>query len=104
MSSQGSVSWGGYVFEVYHASQTNWNNVPGVYIFAGLSADAQWWHAKYVGQTKSFASRLANHERWYEAEQVGATHIHARVVQNPFERTTIETVLIQTLGPPLNQG
>lgn len=106
MSTAQIVSWGGYDFTSYDPTQTNWNDVPGVYIFAGKSTDGRWWRAKYVGQTSSFATRLGpgnnNHERWPEAERKGATHVHARVVKNEIERRSLETMLIESYDPPLN--
>jgi len=100
------VSWGGYDFSSYDPSQTNWNDVPGVYIFAGMSSDGRWWRAKYVGQTSSFATRfgleLNSHQRWQEAISEGATHVHARVMQNELERRSLELMLIETYNPPLN--
>lgn len=106
MSTSQIVSWGGYDFNSYDPTQTNWNDVPGIYIFAGMSADGRWWRAKYVGQTSSFITRLGpelnNHERWPEAIREGATHVHARVVQNQIERRSLELMLIETYNPPLN--
>ena len=106
MSDAPTVSWGGYDFNSYDPSQTNWNDVPGVYIFAGMSADGKWWQAKYVGQTKSFGMRLglrnSNHERWNEARRHGATHVHARVVRDEIERRALEAMLIESFRPPMN--
>ena len=106
MSTSKIVSWGGYDFTGYDPTQTNWNDVPGVYIFAGKSADGRWWQAKYVGQTTSFSTRLGpgnnHHERWQEAIRQGATHVHARVVQNEIERRSLESMLIDTYNPPMN--
>ena len=106
MSTAQTVSWGGYDFNSYHPNQTKWNDIPGVYIFAGMSPDGQWWRAKYVGQTSSFNKRLGmginSHERWQEAAGQGATHVHARVVQNELERRSLELMLIETYNPPLN--
>ncbi|MCY4129037.1 MAG: hypothetical protein OXG15_07320 [Gammaproteobacteria bacterium] len=108
MSTSQIVSWGGYDFNCYDPTQTNWNDVPGIYIFAGKSADGRWWRAKYVGQTSSFIARLGpglnNHERWPEAIRGGATHVHARVVQNELERRSLELMLIETYNPPLNSA
>jgi len=102
------VSWGGYDFNSYDPKQTNWNDVPGIYIFAGMSTDGRWWRAKYVGQTSSFIARLGaglnSHERWPEAIREGATHVHARVVQNELERRSLELMLIETYNPPLNSA
>lgn len=106
MSTSHIVSWGGYDFTSYDPTQTNWNDVPGVYIFAGISADGRWWQAKYVGQTTSFRTRLGpqnnNHERWPEATHNGATHVHTRVVPNEIERRSLEHMLIETYNPPMN--
>lgn len=106
MSAAHVVSWGGYDFNSYDPTQTNWNDVPGVYIFAGMSTDGRWWRAKYVGRTSSFSTRLGvgnnNHERWKEAIRKGATHVHARVVHNEMERRSLESMLIETYNPPLN--
>ena len=101
MSAQQTVSWGGYSFTV-HDITSHWNDVPGVYIFAGLSADRQWWQAKYIGQTSSFAARVPAHDRWAEAAEQGATSVHARVVRDQFQRNTIEHSLIEAYDPPLN--
>lgn len=107
MSSPQVVSWAGYEFTCHDSAQTNWNDVPGVYIFAGMSADGRWWQAKYVGQTISFEKRLGqgsnSHERWQEAIGLGATHVHARVVHDEIERRMLELMLIETYNPPLNQ-
>ena len=48
------VLWGGQEFTVYEPD-TNWKDVPGVYIFAGprdTVAD-RFWYPLYVGQTES---------------------------------------------------
>ena len=103
MSTLGTVSWGGYGFTVYDPAQTTWNDVPGVYIFAGLGTDLRWWYANYIGQTTSFSNRLPNHDKWQEAARQGATHIHARVVQDEYQRIAIESALIQSYQPSLNR-
>ena len=102
MSDPKTVSWGGHGFTIYDPAKTTWNDVPGVYIFAGLDADLRWWYAKYIGQTTSFSNRLPSHERWEEATRQGATHIHAKVVQDEYQRIAIESALIQSYHPPLN--
>ena len=95
--------WGGFEFTAYDPETTTWNDVPGVYVFAGLSDNLLWWVAKYVGQTSSFRERMQGHEKWAEAKLNGATHIHSRVVHDEFQRTAIETALIQAYSPVLNQ-
>lgn len=80
--------------------QAQWNPVPGIYIFCKVENGI--WHPLYIGQTDNFSDRLPNHERRQEAIRSGASHIHARVVQNAAERDQIEKILIQTYNPPLN--
>ena len=103
MSNAGEVVWGGgYAFAVYDPTATTWNDVPGVYVFAGLDATERWWYAKYIGQTTSFKSRIPSHERWQEAVRQGATHVHARVVQDASQRIDLENALVEAYRPPMN--
>jgi len=94
-----TVTWAGYDFDVCEPTGT-WNDVPGVYIFAGVKSG--YWEAIYIGQTASFKDRMPNHERWPAAKREGATHIHARVVQRLRERERIEQELISKFDPSLN--
>lgn len=82
-------------------SNTGWNKVAGLYIFAYL--DGQYWRALYVGKADDFSSRLPSHERLDEAVRKGATHIHAVVVPQAANRDNWERMLIQHLQPPMNQ-
>jgi len=86
-------------FSIY-GSDSEWNNVPGLYIFAYQGE--QYWHPLYVGQTDDFSSRLPSHERWDEAVRKGATHIHALSVSQAAMRDTYEQLLIQNLQPAMN--
>ena len=71
----------------------------GVYIFA--APVDKLWRALYVGETTSFADRIPGHERWPQAQRMGATHVHVRA--EPFRRREIEEELIRAHTPPLNQ-
>ena len=105
MSKPQEVVWGGsHTFKVYDPNvNTGWNDIPGVYIFAGLDPTGRSWQAKYIGRTSSFMERMSpNHERWVEARQIGATHIHAKVVQGSVQRIELEDALIRAYQPPLN--
>ena len=79
----------------------NWNNVAGVYVFAGVNALNQ-WQAHYIGQAASFEDRIPSHERWAEAARGGATHVHAKSVQLASERDALEQSLIRAYRPRLN--
>lgn len=102
MSNQQKAVWGGgHTFFVYSADLKDWNDVPGVYIFAG--AEMGRWHAKYIGQTSSFMDRMSNEDDlWVKAQELGATHIHAKVVLSPSARTDLEQALVGAYTPPLN--
>lgn len=93
------VTWSGYTFDVC-SKNANWNDVPGIYIFAGVINGV--WRALYIGQSASFADRPAAHEQWQPAQCLGATHVHARVVHAQADRDTIEQELISKFQPPLN--
>ena len=96
------VVWCGQTFVAYPCTTTGWNDLPGIYIFAGLDDTRQWWLAKYVGQTNSLSARLANHERMHDAQNSGATHIHACVIRDASMRLNLEESLIRAYSPPLN--
>ena len=102
-----NVNWPGksgvYTFEVLKMDG-NWNVIPGIYIFAKeVSLGA--WKALYVGEAVSFKNRLTvSHEKWSSAVLMGATHVHALIVQgSEIERKRIESDLILALDPPLNR-
>ena len=99
------VVWLGHEFTVYDPEITDWHEVGGLYIFAGLVSGEQGkslWRPFYIGQTQNFAERLPTHEDWPEAELLGATHIHARVESDESRRLALEKELIQYYQPHLN--
>jgi hypothetical protein len=95
-----TANWNGYTFDIYDPN-TAWNDVAGVYIFAGIAQNGR-WSAYYIGICDSFKNRHVNHERWDEAVRLGATHVHARVERLEATRQAIEKDLIQVCQPPLN--
>lgn len=78
-----------------------WNAVPGLYIFAGTNPAGE-WYPLYIGQAESLAERIPTHERWQEARQLGATHVHALVVRDKAQRCAAEAELIRAYQPRLN--
>ena len=102
MADTPTAVWAGHTFYVYaQPGEREWRDVPGVYIMAGTAN--RWWQAHYIGQTESFAARLDEHERWSEAAERGATHIHACVVQDAAQRLAMEAALISAYDPPMNR-
>jgi len=94
------INWLSYEFTAYqHATQ--WNNVAGIYIFAGLNRENR-WVPLYIGQTDSFQDRIPSHEQWDKARSLGATHVHAKAVPLQADRDTAEKQLIQSFQPRLN--
>ena len=84
------VNWGGAAFSVHFMDDRDgaWRPVGGLYIFALL--DRREWRPLYVGETDSFRRRFANHERWPEAAQLGATHVHVRAEKSAVQREILE--------------
>jgi predicted GIY-YIG superfamily endonuclease len=78
----------------------NWEEVAGLYIFCYKSSDG--WYPLYIGQTEDFSVRLPNHERFNEAVNRGATHIHAVIIPDAANRDKWEKSLIQYYQPKMN--
>ena len=100
-----TVSWLGHEFTVYDPEATDWHEVGGLYIFAGLVSDGRGksqWRPFYIGQTQSFAERFPTHETWPAAARLGAIRIHAMTVQDARSRVEIERELIHSYQPALN--
>lgn len=92
--------WNTHEFTVLQ-KQASWHDVAGIYIFCGITPQNQ-WKPYYIGQADSFLNRIPNHERWDEAVQLGATHVHAMVVSEAVNRDAIEQALIRSFQPVLN--
>ena len=92
--------WLSHQFEV-HEHTANWNEVPGVYVFASMPSSLGWF-AHYVGKTNNLKTRFRDHEHWETAQRHGARHIHAMVVPDEAMRDSIERELIGILQPPIN--
>ncbi len=99
-----TVTWSGHEFTVYQ-HDTDWPSVSGLYIFAGLGTNllgTPLLQAFYVGQCQSFAKRIPTHEKWQEAQQLGATHVHARAEALGLTLTLLERALVEKYQPSLN--
>jgi len=98
------ASGSAYPFVAYPHATTTWNSVPGIYAFAyWVSGPTAYWHVLYFGQCDSFSNRIPTHERWTEAQKLGATHILVHVNQNgETSRLAAERDLIASHSPQLN--
>lgn len=84
---------------------TDWNAVGGLYVFAGRFQSPTGilqWRALYIGECRDFSDRLPTHEKWSGAVRLGATHVHARVVDDEKERAWLQKRMILTYQPRLN--
>ncbi len=100
-----TTKWLDLEFYVYEHVNLGWSEVGGLYVFAGQRLDDSGilrWHPLYVGKTQDFSARLPTHERWPEAVQAGATHVHARTEPLAKKREALEKKLIEAYEPPLN--
>jgi len=93
--------WLTYEFDVY-SYYGSWTDVGGVYMMTGLNSLNQ-WVPLYAGKADNFRKRMSGHEKWNPAVQLGATHVHAMVVELEFLRNWIEHELIRVYDPPLNK-
>jgi len=96
-----NISWLSHVFNV-HEPNVTFAHVGAVYLFCGVKQPENQWVLLYVGQAEDLADRLSTHERWPEAVELGATHIHAMAVSMATDRNSIEQELIRAYQPQLN--
>ena len=96
-----TATWLNYDFAV-HVYGDDWPETGGIYAFAHRIPEHPTWKLLYVGQTESFDTRLPNHERWQEAVDQGATHVHLLEVEQVYQRAVIERQMIVEYEPLLN--
>ena len=94
-----TCKWLDLDFQIY-PHDANLSEAAGLYVFA--RQDPEGWIALYIGETESFHTRLPTHERWQEAAQRGATHVHVKTEPKAAERQALEEQLIQLYQPPVN--
>ncbi len=89
-----------YEYEMYPIG-TDWNDVPGNYIFAKESLPHK-WEAVYIGETESFKDRLPNHNELPCINRNGGTHIHVRINRDSRARLDEEADLLTNNKTPCN--
>ena len=96
-----------YLFEIYPGETEEFNNVAGVYMFTKESVNQHGngtHHILYIGRTQSFKTRLRGvHHKRGDARGRGMTHLCVLRVFQASERETIESELIASYNPPLNE-
>ena len=94
------ASGNGYEYSIFDLN-TDWNDVPGNYIFAKKIVGG--WSAVYIGQTGSLKDRLPNHEALPCVRSNGGTHVHAHTNANgQAARMTEEADLLANGGATCN--
>lgn len=73
---------------------------PAVYAFA--RAEGLSWRVLFLSRTANLCARLARHERWAEAELLGATHVLLHAPEARDAREAVEADLLGRLRPVLN--
>jgi len=89
-----------YLYDIYPIG-TDWNDVPGNYIFA-REYEPNKWTAIYIGETESFKDRLPNHNELPCVKRNGGTHIHVRINRDSDARLKEEADLLANNKTPCN--
>lgn len=99
-----TIKWENTTFTIYDFDNTEWPESPGVYMFVGVTR-ADEWYPLYVGRTitDTLADRLADHDRYAEAERRGAETIHVAVLRSDQNRRNLEADLIEAYRPLMNK-
>lgn len=87
-------------FGVYQY-QDQWNPVAGIYMFFRQELNNS-YTPLYIGQAQNLKDRLAHHEQWRPAVQIGGSVVLAVAVPLQANRDLFERQLIQHYQQPLN--
>lgn len=74
----------------------------GVYAFARPAGDGRSWLPVFLSRTADLQRRLAGHERWQDAQMLGATHVLVHMPAARDAREAVEADLLGALRPVLN--
>jgi hypothetical protein len=75
---------------------------PAVYAFARPAFGGRNWTPVFMSRTANLAVRMAGHERWEEAQLLGATHVLLLSFPERDEREAAEADLSQALRPVMS--
>jgi hypothetical protein len=75
---------------------------PAVYAFAKPGFGGRGWTPLFLSRTANVAQRVPGHERWAEAEALGATHVLVLSFPERAQRELAEDDLLMALRPVLN--
>lgn len=75
---------------------------PAVYAFARPAFGGRSWAPLFLSRTANLAVRMTGHERWEEAQLLGATHVLLLSFHDRAEREAAEADLADALRPVMN--
>src|SRR5262249_40588504 len=89
-------------FSAHHPDE-NFPVAAAVYAFVRPSSGGRGWTPVFLSRTGNLATRLGrHHERWSEAQMLGATHILVHQSEERDAREFVEADLLASLKPVLN--
>jgi hypothetical protein len=75
---------------------------PAVYAFARPAFGGRTWTPLFLSRTANLSVRMSNHERWEEAQLLGATHVLLLSFPERAEREAAELDLSEAVRPLMN--
>jgi hypothetical protein len=75
---------------------------PAVYAFARPDFTGRNWTPVFLSRTANLSVRMGGHERWEEAQLLGATHVLLLSFPERAEREAAENDLLAMVRPVLN--
>ena len=85
-----------------HRPDTAFGEGAAVYGFATPGAGGRGWTPLFISRTANLGKRLSTHERWAEAQLLGATHILVHQRDERDVREFVEADLLPALRPVMN--
>jgi hypothetical protein len=85
-----------------HRPSEGFTDTAAVYCFARPGPGGRGWTPLFLSRTANLSKRLATHERWAEAELLGATHVLIHQRDERDVREFVEADLADALRPVMN--
>ena len=84
-----------------HPYDSEWADVPGLFIFAARLSDGN-WNPLYIAATDNLGLRVRSDEKWPWAVRLGASTVLACAIPDASRRARVLVEMIARLKPPLN--
>jgi hypothetical protein len=88
-------------FSAHHPNE-KFPATAAVYAFARPTVGGQGWAPVFLSRTANLGARMERHERWPEAQMLGATHVLVHQREERDAREFVEADLLDSLKPLLN--